>query len=141
MNNDKFSSELPISIYQKRFFLEWLMRPNDNTYNAFLFFKIEGDLKIPFLKKAIKQYVTENEIAHARYSPDGEVCYHGNYSIEDFYEESDIGSDDIESEINQRLNKIFDLTKGALTRFYLLKSKEAGKTVYHFLGKQTDKHN
>ena len=35
---------LPISIYQKRFFLEWLLDPNSSAYNPPIAFKMNSEL-------------------------------------------------------------------------------------------------
>ncbi|MCC2645565.1 MAG: hypothetical protein K0R94_1343, partial [Burkholderiales bacterium] len=38
------AKQLPISEYQQRFFLEWLLAPQENTYNTALVYKITGKL-------------------------------------------------------------------------------------------------
>ena len=78
---------LPISIYQKRFFFEWLLKPNSNTYYTSLAIKMNSELEPTIFKRSIAHFVMENEVMHARYSLDGASCYYGNYTIEDFYQE------------------------------------------------------
>ncbi|MED7789340.1 condensation domain-containing protein [Francisella sp. 19X1-34] len=76
--------ELPISEYQKRFFLEWAIDPESTKYNISLVYKITGNLDKKALKKACEKFTQDNEVVHARYSKDGEKCFYGNYKIDDF---------------------------------------------------------
>ncbi|WP_299249770.1 AMP-binding protein, partial [uncultured Aquimarina sp.] len=126
--------ELPISIYQKRFFLEWLIHPNDSSYNVSLVFKIEGNLDPTLLKKSLEHYLTENEVMHSCFSLDGESCYYGDYTMKDFYKEGDISSEtSLKSKLYELLYKPFDLTKDPLTKQYLLKLTESETPVYYLV--------
>lgn len=88
--NAEKMNKLPISEYQKRFFVEWALAPNESTYNTSLVFKITGNLDKVALKKACELFIQKHEICHAQYNEDGSECYYSNYTIDDFYHEIDI---------------------------------------------------
>lgn len=114
---------LPISEYQKRFFLEWVLAPNESTYNISVVYKINGKLDQNALKEAFRLIINKNEIFHARYNEDGSNCYFENYSIDDFYHVN-FTEKNIQEQLRQILDIPFDLTKDVLCRFYLLINKE-----------------
>src|SRR5258708_1104212 len=117
----KRARHLPVSEYQKLFFMEWALAPLENTYNISCVNKIAGKLNKRALKNACEAFINQNELVHAQYSQDGESCYYGNFDIGDFYHESVISSKQpIESQIRALLHIPFDLTKDVLLRLYLL---------------------
>ncbi len=128
------SSMLPISMYQKRFFLEWLIQPDDSSYNVSLVFKFNDTLKVSMLKKALAHYASENEVVHARYSSDGENCYYSNYTMDEFYEEINLFSEsEVEPKLDFLIHRPFDLTKDILTKCYLLIVTESGTISYYLV--------
>ncbi|MBK2239031.1 non-ribosomal peptide synthetase, partial [Francisella philomiragia] len=114
--------ELPVSEYQKRFFVEWALDPDSTKYNVSLLYKIEGELNKNALKSACENFIKNNEVVHARYSEDGEQCFYSDYSIEDFYTHIDISDKkDHDLEIKKYVHRKINLTKDILHKFYLLK--------------------
>jgi len=102
---------LPISEYQKRFFLEWALAPNDSTYNVSLVFKITGDLDKRLFKQAYEVFIQQHEAFYARYIQNGSECYYENYQIDDFYHEVELDTNlEILSQIRAILDKPFNLT-------------------------------
>ncbi len=132
MNNNP---TLPISIYQKRFILEWLLSPNDDTYNTSMVFRLGSTLNRAAFKKAFGHFIENNEILHARFSKDGTECYYGNYDIDDFYEESILSQETtLASQLHELTYRSFDLTKDVLFKGHLLKSnREKEETHYYFI--------
>jgi hypothetical protein len=123
--------ELPISEYQKRFFLEWAIDPESTKYNVSLIFKLEGCLNKEALRSACENFIKNNEVVHARYSEDGEKCFYSDYSIEDFYEVKVLEeSDDIFRNLKKILHRKINITKDVLHKFYLL---EIGTNTYYFV--------
>jgi len=125
--------ELPISEYQKRFFLEWAIDPDSTKYNVSLVYKIKGSLNKEDLKKACERFTQDNEVVHARYSEDGEKCFYSDYTIDDFYEElisKDANEEIIHKILRELLDRKFDLTKDVLQRFYLI---EISKDLHYFI--------
>ncbi|WP_150468139.1 non-ribosomal peptide synthetase [Francisella sp. SYW-9] len=125
---------LPISYHQKRFFLEWAIDPISTKYNLSLVYKIKGNLKKDSLKQACQKFINDNEVFHARYSQNGEKCFYGDYSIDDFYIELTLKEDDtrknIEEILRELLDKKFDLTKDVLNNFYII---EIDKNTHYFI--------
>lgn len=118
------NKQLPISEYQQRFFLEWAMDPEGNTYNVAFVYKIIGNLDVTRLIQACEAFITNHEIYHAKYNEDGSNCYFGNYLVKDFFHQYELNPDkDIYLQLRDFLNKPFNLTKDALLRFILLKNK------------------
>uniref|UniRef100_UPI00123C9CE0 condensation domain-containing protein n=1 Tax=Francisella sp. SYW-9 TaxID=2610888 RepID=UPI00123C9CE0 len=125
--------ELPISEYQKRFFLEWAIDPESTKYNFSLVYKIKGNLNKEALKKACEKFIQDNKIVHARYSEDGEKCFYGNYVIDDFYKEflaESANEKEIYKQLRELLDRKFDLTKDVLQKFYLL---EVNENLHYFI--------
>ncbi|WP_299314965.1 condensation domain-containing protein, partial [uncultured Aquimarina sp.] len=125
--------KLPISEYQKRFFLEWALAPKEIIYNNSFVKRIVGNLNKEILKEACDTFVKRTEIVQAQYSKNGQSCYFGNFSIDDFYKELTFNKNDtIESQIKELLYKPFDLTKGPLLRLYLIKNHNNEEEFYFF---------
>ncbi|MFT4693256.1 MAG: amino acid adenylation domain-containing protein [Francisella sp.] len=125
--------ELPISEYQKRFFLEWAIDPDSTKYNVSLVYKIKGDLNKQALKRACEKFTQDNEVVHARYSDDGENCFYGDYKIDDFYEElivKDANEEIVHKTLRELLDRKFDLTQDILQKFYLI---EASADLHYFI--------
>ncbi|HEX6378603.1 MAG TPA: condensation domain-containing protein, partial [Nitrososphaeraceae archaeon] len=126
--------QLPISEYQKRFFLEWSLSPDEDTYNVSVVKKLTGNLNQKALKKACEIFISCNELVHAQYSHNGDSCYHGNFSIDEFYHELTFSSHQpIELQIRELLYKPFDLTRDVLLRLYLMESDDTDSQEYYFL--------
>jgi natural product biosynthesis luciferase-like monooxygenase protein/amino acid adenylation domain-containing protein/non-ribosomal peptide synthase protein (TIGR01720 family) len=125
--------QLPISEYQKRFFLEWVMAPKESTYNVSLAYKIYGNLNKIALKGACELAVKRHEVAHARYNQDGSKCYYADYAIADFFHENVLDENkNIKLQIREILDLPFDLTQDVLLRFYLL-SDPNNCNEYYFI--------
>ncbi len=126
--------QLPISIYQKRFWLEWAIDPESSAYNISALYKIQGELNKAALKKACEVFTRQHEVVHSRFSADGAQCHYASYNIDDFYCESmfDVHQACREQLINL-LNIPFDLTNEPLLRFYLVQHE---KTYYFIINMQ-----
>ena len=113
--------QLPISEYQKRFFLEWIISPNSCEYNESLVFKVSGSLSKEKLKESCSIFMREHDVMHARYNFDGSECYYDYFTIDEYYQEKILDkSINIKTYIQNLLSTPFDLTKGKLVKFYLL---------------------
>lgn len=113
--------QLPISEYQKRFFVEWVLDPESSRYNVSLTYKLHGDLNKDALKKACEEFIKKHEIMHALYNEDSTECYYGNYAIDEFYSIGVLNTEtDVSLQLRNILDQPFDLTKDVLLRFYLL---------------------
>src|SRR3990167_1099729 len=122
---------LPISEYQKRFFLEWALNPNDSSYNQSVIYKISGDLSIDYLKQACERFIQQHEVFHARYDATGACCFYQNYTIDDFFHiVSWDSSRNMMTQLRALIDKPFDLTRDVLLRFYLLQSDA---TEFYFI--------
>jgi hypothetical protein len=126
--------ELPISIYQKRFWIEWALDPTSSKYNESMVFKITGDLDAESLKQACRHFVFNHEVVHAVYSENGEKCFYGDFSVDGFYTYISIEKNiDTLAYIKTLLNQPFDLTKGPLVRLCLISDKSNSKEYYFVL--------
>jgi len=126
--------QLPISEYQKRFFLEWSLNPDEDTYNLSFVKKLTGNLNQKTLKKACELFIGCNEIVHAQYSENGDTCYYGDFSIDEFYHELTFNpAQPIELQIRELLYKPFDLTEDVLLRLYLMENEDPESQEYYFL--------
>ncbi|WP_259065705.1 non-ribosomal peptide synthetase [Mucilaginibacter sp. X4EP1] len=134
MQYENSEKVLPVSEYQKRFFLEWALAPAESTYNVSLVYKITGKINKDALRRACDFFVKNNELVSAKYSADGKYCFYRNLTIADFYSEiTGIGIDAIESKIRELLNIPFDLTKDVLLRFHLIESNNNNRKEYYFI--------
>ncbi len=124
---------IPTSESQKRFFLEWAMDPNDNTYNISLVYLIKGSLNRKALKQACETFIQKHRIVHAYFSGDGNQCHYADYEINDFFSEEIIDiTKDIETQLEEIVHKPFDLTKDILLKFYLL-TNPTNHNEYYFI--------
>ena len=120
---------LPISEYQKRFFLEWALEPQSSIYNVSLAYKISGDLDTRELKKACEMFLSQNELTNGNYNHDGTICNYNDFGFHDFYNE--LVLDKTPSlQIEKLLNTPFDLNKGPLLKLYLLTDSENPRLNY-----------
>jgi len=132
--NENQTRFLPISEYQKRFFLEWALAPLESIYNVSLVNRIAGKLNKQALKQASEIVVKCNEVFYACYSEDGTQCYYRDFSIDDFFVELTFNSNQpIELQIREILDKPFDLTKDVLVKFYLMKSNNVDDDFYFIM--------
>lgn len=114
---------LPMSEYQKRFFIEWAMRPEEDAYNVFGVYRIRGSLDTDRFKRACELFVQRHEEVHARYSQDGGECHWSGYGIDDFYRHAAAGSDEAAvRHLEEALRSPFDLVRQPLLRLYLISS-------------------
>lgn len=122
---------LPISEYQKRFFLEWAIRPEEDTYNIFGVYRISGHLDTDRFRRACELFVERHEEVHARYHQDGSECYWSNYGIDDVYSRIAADSDEY---AHQRLKDVlgtpFHLEQQPLLRLRLISNGTEGE--YYF---------
>ena len=113
--------QLPISEYQKQFFLEWHLNPDGCEYNVFQVIKFTGNLSQEKLKQSCEIFIQEHDIVHARYNDDGSECYYSDFTIGDVYQETELDkSIDKVAYIQQLLSAPFNLTTDNLIVFYLL---------------------
>lgn len=123
---------LPISEYQKRFFLEWVLAPDDTIYNISLVYKIKGNFNKEALKYACEVFIQKHEIYHAKYNIDGTECLYANYAIDDFYQVANFDSmQDVNVQLREVLDKPFDLTHDVLLKFYLFNN--VADDEYYFI--------
>lgn len=112
---------LPISEYQKRFFIEWAMRPEQDAYNVFGVYRIRGSLDTDRFKRACELFIQRHEEVHARYSQDGGECYWSGYGIDDVYHYVTTGSDEAAvRHLEEALRSPFDLVRRPLLRLHLV---------------------
>lgn len=122
---------LPISEYQQRFFLEWMLAPEENTYNVALIYKIKGKLDKAKLIQACEAFVQNHELSHAKYNKDGSECYYKNYSINEFFHQKELDPNiSINLQLREILDKPFNLTRDILLKFILLEDKKSLDEYY-----------
>ena len=125
---------LPISEYQKRFFLEWALAPLESAYNVSLVNKIKGHVNGAILRLACNVFTTTNEVTHIQYSADGEYCNYADFGPDDYYKEFILNEDEpIELQIRKVLDTPFDLTQDVLLRLYLLKHADSDNDESYFI--------
>ena len=116
---------LPISIYQKRFWLEWARKPNSSTYNVSAVYKLIGHLDRKALKQACALFIERHEVIHSRFSEDGELNYNGKFNVDAFYFE--IKADTTKTsivQISNLLNIPFISIEDPFLRLYLLSGEK-----------------
>ena len=119
--NKQSAIPLPVSEYQKRFFLEWALAPEDSSYNESMVYKLTGNLDKITFKSACEIFFKLSEVTHAQFSEDGNNSYYGDFSIEDFYRELTFDKNiPVSIQIRELLEKPFNLTSDVLYRFYLI---------------------
>ncbi|MDO6435456.1 amino acid adenylation domain-containing protein [Flavitalea sp. BT771] len=129
----KKQKRLPISEYQKMFFLEWVLAPDAIVYNISIINKLTGNIDEKLLKRACELFVNRNEVVHAQYSEDGESCYYGEFSIDDFFYGSTLRKDmSVQAQIRQLQYEPFDLTKGPLLRIHLVRNEDENNPEFYF---------
>ncbi len=122
---------LPISEYQKRFFIEWAVRPDEDAYNVFGVYRIRGSLDTDRFKRACELFVQRHEEVHARYSQDGSECQWSDYGIDDFYRHVAAGSDEAAvRHLEEALWSPFDLVRQPLLRLHLISSGAEGEFYF-----------
>ena len=113
--------QLPISEYQKRFFMEWALNPKRTDYNSVLVYEIGPELNKRNFVKACEYFLDNNELAYAQYSSCGKYCFYKDYNINDFYSEKELNDNQaVEKYINKLVKIPFDLTSDALINFHLI---------------------
>jgi amino acid adenylation domain-containing protein len=118
---------LPISEYQRRFFIEWAMRPKDDAYNIFGVYRINGDLDEKRFKRACELFIQQHEEVHASYSQDGSECFCSDYGIDDFYSRVALASDEAAIQYaSDALRAPFHLVHQPLLRLHLISSGNEG---------------
>lgn len=132
-NSDNYNNGtlLPISEYQKRFFIEWAMSPHETLYNTSLVYKLKGNLSTQYIGEAVRIFVQQNEILLAKYSHDGKSCFKRDFDLNEYYQIlSKDPSTEIESQIRSILDTPFDLTKDVLMKFHLIVDTEKSNEYY-----------
>lgn len=121
--------QIPQSVYQKRFWLEWALDPNDPSYNVSAIYKIGKELNKSSLVKSCEVIIKKYILLSAYFSEDGSEQYLGNFGIQDFFDEihlDDVGEKELLSSL---VTSPFYLNRGPLFRFYLVSAEDA----YYFI--------
>ncbi|MDR7132771.1 amino acid adenylation domain-containing protein, partial [Algoriphagus sp. 4150] len=125
--------EIAISESQRRFFLEWALRPSEISYNVSYVNKLTGKIDKSYLKRSCEVFIQQAEIVHSQFSEDGEKCYHGNFQIDDFYHELTFDSlASVEEQVKSVIYVPFDLMKGPLLRFNVATRKVSDVDEFYF---------
>ncbi len=119
---------LPISIYQRPYWLKWIDSPSGSAFNTSVVFEISGPLDREALRQAFHFATQKHDITHATFSADGSTQYYTEFDIDDFMTERACATEgDIRTELSAIRNEPFDLVAGPLVRIYLLTYED---TVY-----------
>ncbi|MCL9782399.1 amino acid adenylation domain-containing protein [Vibrio sp. S4M6] len=124
-------NNFPISVYQYRFFLEWLRDPESTQYNCSFSFKFSADLKKEELKSACEKLLNRHEELRITFSREDQEAYLGSFSIDDCYHELDFYGGDINQEICALSERTFDLYAEPLIKFFLIEDKKSND--FYFL--------
>jgi hypothetical protein len=120
---------LPLSIYQRPYWLKSTENPTSSAFNASVVFEISGPLDREALKQAFHFVTQKHDITHATFNADGSAQYYTAFDIDDFMVERACATGvDIHTELGTILNEPFDLAVGPLLRIYLLTT--SGDTAY-----------
>jgi NRPS condensation-like uncharacterized protein len=112
---------LPMSAYQRRYWLKWAENPSSSAFNISVVFEISGPLDRDAFKQACHFATQKHDIMHATFSADGLSQYYAAFDIADFMTERACAPGvDIRTELSNILNEPFDLAKGPLVKIYLL---------------------
>lgn len=124
---------------QYRFWIDDLLR-SDNTYNVAYSFKIEGELQIESLKKALYLSMQEYEPFHSTIGQEGMKPY---FRVEESFElpfrykelNGILTDDEISSRIDQQAKIPFHLDAEFPCRFYLLRTSNSFYllTLFHHI--------
>jgi len=118
--------KLPLSYYQKPFWLQWKLNPNSSRYNTPLVYRIEGPLNKEALQSALSEYINDYHQGGKHYFyelQNGEVEQRVLEKIEVILEEEEIATG-IEAFIQRFCYYYFDLSKPPLFKFGILKVNE-----------------
>ncbi len=139
---DTIKKRLPISYYQKFFWLEWKLDPNSPKYNTSLVYRITGNLKEEALQQALDIYIREFHQAARHYfheaggiveqvvEEDLEVCLEKEFlsssliSNEKQNSSEEVLSKEIEAFIEKYCHCSFNLVESPPFKFGLLKVTE-----------------
>ncbi|MEM9244044.1 MAG: AMP-binding protein, partial [Pseudomonadota bacterium] len=130
MKHKHDTQQIPISIYQKRFFVEWKLNPTSSKYNVSLVNKLRGKLDHQAIKKACEDFIRAHQLASAIYNDAGDQSEHRVFKIDQYYKVLHCHQHSDEM-IEQLLYEPFDLNKGPLLRFYLVTQKKSNS--YYFV--------
>jgi hypothetical protein len=115
------TTTLPISVYQRRYWLKWAENPSSTSFNTSVVFAISGPLDRDALRRACHFATQKHDIMHATFSKDGSAQHFTEFDIDDFMTERACARGvDIDTELRNILNEPFDLAAGPLVRIYLL---------------------
>ncbi|WP_212004034.1 non-ribosomal peptide synthase/polyketide synthase [Chitinophaga sp. HK235] len=125
---------LPISQYQRSFFVEWALAPESSIYNVSKIYAVDGMFNKDVFIAACSKLIKDDDILHATFSEDGTTCYYNNFPIEDFIiDEATDDIIDIREQLLDIINRPFDLVKGPLLRIHLLdNTSRDGKSYIAF---------
>lgn len=116
--------KIPLSYYQRPFWLDWKLNPKSSKYNTPLVYHLKGQLEIQALKQALYLLVNDHYHACKHYyieHSSGEVEQQVKEMVEVSLVEEALGTETISSCINKLCNKPFDLIMSPLFKFYLIK--------------------
>ena len=123
----------PVSVSQRQFFLEWLINPDDDTYNEWLMYRISGNFSPSVLRKAIEAHIKKHEAYSVCFNEEGTHYFLKNYLIDDFFFEHEFSDEDaLFKYIQQKHRTSFDLCHQPLCQFYLLKVQKNSSTIFYF---------
>lgn len=123
----------PVSTIQKQFWVLSEIVDVAMAYHIAGAIQMRGDLNVDNWKLAIEQLISRHESLRTLFFKDGEQIYQRILSAQEkplsftFLEESDEGVS--ENEIQKFIREKFDLTRGPLHRFLLVKKE---KNIYQF---------
>jgi hypothetical protein len=115
---------LPLSIYQRPYWLKSTQNPASSAFSASVVFEISGPLDREALKQAFHFVTQKHDITHATFNADGSAQYYTAFDIDEFVVERACVTEDINTELRTILNEPFDLAVGPLLRVHLLTTSQ-----------------
>ena len=129
-----FSNEFKASEFSKMFWNEWQIYPDNKNYNFGFTYNLIGVLDIGKLELSIKTLINRNPILRSTFyqDEDGELYQriNANVSVKLEYKGFTQKTDQVVDYLNQFKDREYDLTKGNLFRFLLIKE---GQRKYKLL--------
>src|ERR1700733_238257 len=114
--------QILVSPYAEIFYTEWKLDPNRSNYNHVSDQNLNGNIDILRLNNAIKRFISEYVILNSHIEDkDGELYWVKNSEI---YELEYFEHELTNKEIFLYIQKPFNLNKGGLYRFGLIKNQD-----------------
>lgn len=113
--------KIPLSPYSKIFYYEWLIHPKSSRHNMCLTQILHGTLDIEYAKATFKRYVADHVLMNSHIK-NSEECF--NWVINDLIYEVDYSENFNYHDTLKYINESFDLEKGPLYRFKIIKIDE-----------------